>query len=162
MIGTQGHLDGIEGSDEIEVILFQREEEDVRTQSKLELTRHNEIAIDSTYFSELVFIEAISDSPITVRNICAQVFLYIQHEVILKSHFQLLFYDFCHHLREGFCFLRFLRLTILVAAEVEGDIHGSHESAREIFDVHFGHIAEVASYVSRDEGRLLFLLIYKY
>jgi hypothetical protein len=62
----EGYFNWIESGDHIQVILFKREEEDIRSQTEFELPCHDEVSVNSSDPIHLVFVHHRSDDTVAI------------------------------------------------------------------------------------------------
>ena len=91
--------------------MLQREEKNIRSQTKFKLSCHDKVTVYATSAREVVLTHIVSNCTVTIRNICTKILLDIQNKIILKSYLEFLFKYLSNHLSKLFCFFSFTRIS---------------------------------------------------
>jgi type III secretion system FlhB-like substrate exporter len=105
----------VEGGDQVEEVLLEGEEEDVRVQSELETARDDDVAVEAGHSFVSVLAELDADQTVAIGDVVADIVLHIYHEIVLKGYLEVIDQNFVHSLSKFFhSFLLSLVLSILL------------------------------------------------
>lgn len=81
----------IKGSDKVENVLFEREKENIRVQSKFELPRNLKITVNTSYFSIFVTDQLSPNQTVAIRHVGTQIVVHVYNEIVLEGYLEILF-----------------------------------------------------------------------